>query len=337
MVRGGFCPVNVSPEWHSVTFERTRQVDTRSDIRASAIADAVVEGVKATQKLSQNPYRAGNPVGGSPAFIGREGVLRSVLRTLESPSENAIVLYGQRRIGKTSVLLELAERLRRDGPYHPVYFDLQDKAALPLGQVVKELAQRLATELQLPSPPNWGVSAPEAFGKMYLPSVLYELPEGHSWSCCSMSSMCWTLQPRTRRQRYSFRISATYTVSPRLQFVFVIGRRPEDLSNLTLSVFKGVRSERVSLLDRADTERLIRLSERDGSMRWTDQAVLRVITLTGGHPLLTQQLCQELWELVHEDQALPPTATTESVDAAAWRLCATLPTHSSGFGMVWPR
>ena len=62
-----------------------------------------------------NPYRAGKPVGGSPVFVGREDILRSVLRMLESPGENAIVLYGQRRIGKTSVLQELVERLAANG------------------------------------------------------------------------------------------------------------------------------------------------------------------------------------------------------------------------------
>ena len=72
-----------------------------------------------------NPYIAGNPVGGSPAFVGRETILRSVLRMLENPGENAIVLYGQRRIGKTSVLQELVQRLRSGGPYHPLYFDLR--------------------------------------------------------------------------------------------------------------------------------------------------------------------------------------------------------------------
>ena len=51
-----------------------------------------------------NPYVAGNPVGDSPAFIGRADVLREVLRILRRPRANAIVLYGQRRIGKTSVL-----------------------------------------------------------------------------------------------------------------------------------------------------------------------------------------------------------------------------------------
>ena len=67
------------------------------------------------------------------------------------------------------------------------------------------------------------------------------------------------------------------TASPRLQFVFVIGRRPEDLSNLTLSVFKGVRSEQISLLTPEETERLVRLSEADGSLSWSQAAVDRCL------------------------------------------------------------
>lgn len=85
----------------------------------------VNENIKTT-----NPYIAKNPVGGGEAFIGRADVLRDVLRVLKSPYENGMVLYGQRRIGKTSVLLEMAADLPQKGSYSPVYFDLQDKAAL---------------------------------------------------------------------------------------------------------------------------------------------------------------------------------------------------------------
>lgn len=74
--------------------------------------------------LKQNPYIAGNPVGGGEAFIGRADVLRDVARILSNPQHSGVMLYGQRRTGKTSVLLELGANL-------PIYFDLQDKARLP--------------------------------------------------------------------------------------------------------------------------------------------------------------------------------------------------------------
>ncbi|HEY86395.1 MAG TPA: ATP-binding protein [Chloroflexi bacterium] len=54
--------------------------------------------------IPQNPYIAGNPVGGETAFIGRADALREVDRVLQNPNANAIVLYGQRRIGKTFIV-----------------------------------------------------------------------------------------------------------------------------------------------------------------------------------------------------------------------------------------
>ena len=74
-----------------------------------------------------NPYIAGTALGGERGFFGREDVLREVERTLRRPADNAIVLYGQRRIGKTSILLQLQRRLPAP-PFVPIYFDLMDKA-----------------------------------------------------------------------------------------------------------------------------------------------------------------------------------------------------------------
>jgi AAA+ ATPase superfamily predicted ATPase len=89
-----------------------------------------------------NPYIAGNPVRGQEKFIGRADVLRDVERTLRHPDENAIVLFGQRRIGKTSVLLNVERELAAKQEYTPIYFDLQDKAALPLAEVLYQMAQK---------------------------------------------------------------------------------------------------------------------------------------------------------------------------------------------------
>ena len=38
-----------------------------------------------------NPYMAGDPVGKEPSFVGREDVLRDVLRVLRHPQQNAIL------------------------------------------------------------------------------------------------------------------------------------------------------------------------------------------------------------------------------------------------------
>lgn len=126
--------------------------------------------------LPLNPYVAGNPVGDSPAFVGRADVLREVLRVLRRSQDNTIVLYGQRRIGKTSILQHLAAQLPGEGKYYPVYFDLQDKADWPLGRVLRGLARTIAHTIGQPDP-DLGSKPEASFRQEWLPAVLDDLPE----------------------------------------------------------------------------------------------------------------------------------------------------------------
>jgi len=73
-----------------------------------------------------NPYVAGAPVLDDHLFMGREDLLSLILQTIPN---NSILLYGERRIGKTSLQHQLKKRLGqlRDPVYdfYPVYIDLQ--------------------------------------------------------------------------------------------------------------------------------------------------------------------------------------------------------------------
>lgn len=126
--------------------------------------------------MALNPYITGNPVGNSPAFVGRADVLRTVLSLLRRPQDNAILLFGQRRIGKTSILQHLEARLRDEGPYIPVYFDLQYKANWSLDRVLRELAQRIAQTVDW-GVPDLGTEPETTFRDEWLPAILEGLPE----------------------------------------------------------------------------------------------------------------------------------------------------------------
>ena len=73
-----------------------------------------------------NPYIAGAPVLQDSAFFGRERLLNRVLQTIHN---NSILLYGERRIGKTSLQHRLKKRLLEmkdpEFNFYPVYIDLQ--------------------------------------------------------------------------------------------------------------------------------------------------------------------------------------------------------------------
>jgi len=73
-----------------------------------------------------NPYIAGAPILNEQMFFGREKLVQSILNTLH---HNSLMLYGPRRIGKTSIQHQLRQRLEKmnDPEYFfiPAYIDLQ--------------------------------------------------------------------------------------------------------------------------------------------------------------------------------------------------------------------
>ena len=73
-----------------------------------------------------NPYISGEPVRSDDMFFGRRALLQRIIDTLHS---NSIMIHGERRIGKTSLLLNLMTALREvnDPEYWfvPVYIDLE--------------------------------------------------------------------------------------------------------------------------------------------------------------------------------------------------------------------
>jgi tetratricopeptide (TPR) repeat protein len=73
-----------------------------------------------------NPYVAGAPILGDQLFFGRAHLMERVLQTVHN---NSILLYGERRIGKTSFQHHLKRRLEQlDDPefhFYPVFIDLQ--------------------------------------------------------------------------------------------------------------------------------------------------------------------------------------------------------------------
>ncbi|MBF0450547.1 MAG: translation initiation factor IF-2 N-terminal domain-containing protein [Candidatus Magnetomorum sp.] len=256
------------------------------------------------QKKSKrcNPYITGNPVGKGEAFVGRTHVLKNVFNTLHNPNENGMVLYGQRRIGKTSVLQRLAHTLSEQTDFIPVYFDLQDKAALTLDHVLKHLADDILQQPGIAPFDLWTTDIQSDFKNAFIPHVLEHLPQ--KTCLVILFDEFDILDSPTHDQAVSvffpYFSNLMRLDAHRLKFIFVIGRRPEDLSSVYLSLFKGVKSFHVSLLSHQETESLIRLSEQNESLMWSSQTIETIVRLTGGHPYLTQQLCQVIWDEKHE-------------------------------------
>lgn len=60
--------------------------------------------------MTQNPFTFGNPIREPGRFIGRQEELRQVVNRLLSSAHESTSIVGERRIGKTSILMHLADK-----------------------------------------------------------------------------------------------------------------------------------------------------------------------------------------------------------------------------------
>lgn len=265
-----------------------------------------------------NPYIAGNPLRDKNAFFGREDALREVLQMLNHPDEKALVMYGQRRIGKTTILLQINERLTAGSNFTPVYFDLQDRASSTLVGILYKLAQSIAHCLGKPLPPadkfdEEGIY----FRKEFLPEMIKLAAPGGLVILFDEFDVIDSPQNNQTAQSFFPYLRSCIAELQKTKFVFVIGRRPEELNIQALAAFKGIRATRVSLLDRKSTISLIRQSEVKKSLLWSDEAVEQMWKWTQGHAYFTQLLCSVIWESLQENSTGKiPTVSASHVNLA---------------------
>jgi AAA+ ATPase superfamily predicted ATPase len=245
----------------------------------------------------QNPYITGDSVGNSSAFVGREDLLQEVGNILQNSKKNAIVLYGQRRIGKTSILDELEAKLAQKS-YLPIYFSLEDKGKYPLKQVNQELADKISDKLndqsQLELNDQSQLALEDILSNWQSPKKLVILFDEFDTVAGN------EIEARQASETFFpyWRDIISKVNKAKLNFVFTIGRQVEDLNQKAMSLLKAISSKKVSLFDFDATVRLIKLSdsEENKTLKWDDKAIKAVWTQTGGHPLMTQILCSCIWD-----------------------------------------
>lgn len=116
------------------------------------VVNAEIERLTAEERVAEripNPYIAPNPLtAGTETFVGRDNAFRSVEEHFLRSAESApMVLFGQPRIGKTSLLRNLDKRLPTN--LIPIYVDMQrsglvESTAQLLVNLAKAISQGLA-------------------------------------------------------------------------------------------------------------------------------------------------------------------------------------------------
>jgi small GTP-binding protein len=97
---------------------------------------------------SNNPFNTGSPARDTD-FCGRSSIMDDIRSFVQNRYQYTMLIYGQRRIGKTSLLRRIQNEYRLSDHEKCVYFNLQNMAKIPLSDLLTELHKTIFRELGL--------------------------------------------------------------------------------------------------------------------------------------------------------------------------------------------
>lgn len=264
--------------------------------------------------LIANPYVVGRPLTGASAalYFGREEVFDWLAENLSGAGQpNALLLYGRRRIGKTSTLYQLVEgergrALRHDRarPLVAAYIDLQRLAGRPTDEwlrlLARDICRRVGTSGLERSVPDSGLPGETAYAafdrcldrleqttpgdSLILLAVdeFEQIQSGITAGTLDAAVLPFLRSQIQHRRRVAFLISGAHGLLDPFW-------RP--ITDLT------ARHE-LGPLTPPQAEALIRQPVA-GSLVYGDAAVAAIWQATGGHPFHIQTLCHRLVSLMN--------------------------------------
>jgi hypothetical protein len=251
-----------------------------------------------TSRHHVNPYIAGSAVKGTEMFFGRDDVFAFIRRNLIGQHSNhPLVLYGQRRTGKTSVLHQLHRHL--DSGYWCVLIDLHGLNPDGLGNLMLGIAGMISRELRRDH--QVAVEVPERSAFLADPAAAFEgVFLDQVWAALGVNQLVLMLDEAVRldeemragrldRGAFEY-LRHLMQHHERLNFIFSLGSGIEEMSRDCAFLFSGSLYHRISFLEPPAARDLITRPAR-GHYELSEQAVDRILQVTSRHPYYTQLVC----------------------------------------------
>jgi hypothetical protein len=249
-----------------------------------------------------NPYIAGNPVTGDEMFFGREDIFDFIRQTLTGKHrDQVIVLYGQRRTGKTSILYQLHRHL--DPRYLCIFVDLhgllmESEAAFLwelAGQIRRVLSRDHGIDLTPPDRAAFLTDARSYFANDFLDQAWQVVGDRH---ILLMIDEAVRLQEQVAAGKldksifeYLRHLMQHYD---RLNFLFSIGSGLEQMEKEYAFLFNVALYKKISFLERSAAVELV--TQPVHVYYEVDEAALdRILKISACHPYYTQLLCHSLF------------------------------------------
>lgn len=256
-----------------------------------------------------NPYVVGKPLNpaSSALYVGREDVFMWIEENLLGKTQpHTLVLYGQRRMGKTSTLYQLVggERGRTireypNQPIFPVYIDLQRLAGCETPEFMSRLSLQIITNLAkrgitLQARQTWSQNG-TIWGEFdhFLDEVEAALPT--NGLLVLVIDELEQMQESIENGRLNPNILPYLRslIQHRTKITFILVGTNQLMADYWSIIFHVGISREIGQLSRAATEKLIR-DPVSPMIQYDDLAVDRIWLAAKGHPYFSQLICHRL-------------------------------------------
>ena len=273
--------------------DATQSGNTRTFVPAVTLL-----AVPAYEQAIPNPYTPGTPLHSeSPVFYGRADDFAFIMEALpRTAGSNPLLLTGQRRMGKTSLLRRLSARL--EAHYATVYLDGQSLAIDPgMDHFFYDIALEVADTLGM-DPPELAMfqrRPSAAFAREFLPQALASAGERR---LLLLFDEMEELELRVANGKldpdiFPF-LRHLMQHESRLALIFAGTHRIEDLhAGYWSTFFNTALHRRIGCLDDTAAQTLI-TEPLAGQLLYDDLALDKILQVTGGHPYFLQLLCHTL-------------------------------------------
>ena len=279
----------------------------------------------------RNPYIIGRPIDEQELFVGREGLFRFIEDNLRQ-GEQAILLHGQRRIGKSSIIRNIPKFVALD-EFLFVPFDLEHYTRDNISNIFFEMAQEIVEHLQL-STNNVKIPAleeleqePFVFYSRFLPQVYPEIDNQNLVLLLDEFDVPINNEDSSQILEKLFTyLDSILELDKKLFVILFLGRQSTDMPNV-IGTFKNAPIAEIGFLDEANSTKLI-TEPAEGILKYEPEAIQEIIKLSAGHPYFTQSICfavfgrareLEKWEVTQEDVNATVDKAIELAEAGlAW-------------------
>lgn len=276
----------------------------------------------------ENPYICGVPLNDQQkVFVGRVDLMRQIELALLDQHTAPILLYGQRRMGKTSLMLNLGRIL--PGRLLPLFIDCQSLAAInPFPSMVYSVTQQMKRSafrqrgVKMPDIPIEKLESPEQILAIYhWLDETEQFMTHHRLTAVILFDEFEVLDQIVSRMGPAadpFLSLFRHVIQhhPTFRYILAGSHSPDEFTRWTPYLI-NLHVMKIGCLDQTEARQLIERPVANYRLHYQPEAVDRILALTGCHPNLVQLICFELVELKNE-QPLPERllATVEEVNLA---------------------